>query len=106
MRRPVDVLERTSLDALSTRQLLARLERLRRCEESLLGSDCTPDELAAISGIVFKEDARWKRAYDDVRAVLAGREHVAHGPERSAARHARASAGARHGRRDKTRRAT
>ncbi len=51
----------------------------------------TPDEVAAAADIVFKSDPAWRIAVDDLRDVFAGREHVPSGPERKAARQARAA---------------
>ena len=76
VRRAVAVLERTSLDALTTKQLLARLARLRFCEEEADISDLTPDEIALARGILFKRTPEWRTAYADLKEVLATREHV------------------------------
>jgi hypothetical protein len=67
---------REQLEAMPTRALLARLQRLRECEESADRSDLDSVEIAAETGIVFKADPLWAEAYDQVKAVLAAREHV------------------------------
>ena len=59
-----------------TRALLARLQRLRECEESADRSDLDRIEIAAATGIVFKADPLWSEAYAQLKAVLTAREHV------------------------------
>ena len=76
VRRAVAVLGRTSLESLSTKQLLGRLGRLRFCEESADLSDLTPREIALALGILFKRTPEWRAAYADLKEVLATREHV------------------------------
>jgi hypothetical protein len=71
------------LEGMPTRALLARLQRLRECEESADRSDLDSAEIAAATGIVFKADPSWSQAYDQVKAVLATRDHV---PRASASR--------------------
>lgn len=67
---------REQLEAMPTRALLARLQRLRECEESADRSDLDSVEISVAKGIVFKADPLWSEAYDQVKAVLAAREHV------------------------------
>lgn len=74
-----------------TKQLLGRLHSLQRCEESAALSDRTPEEVAASEGILFKGTAEWQRAYADLKAVLATREHVASAAQRAQARQQRAT---------------
>jgi hypothetical protein len=76
---------------LPTKALLGRLVRLRKCEEAPEASDLDADELATVLPIRFKSDPEWQAACEDVRAVLATREHLPSGPEREAARKRRAS---------------
>ena len=67
------------LEALSTKQLLARLTRLHQCEESLALSE---RENSAGSGCIeFKQSAQWIAAYEQVNQVLSRREHVPKGDE-------------------------
>jgi hypothetical protein len=80
VRRAVAVLGRGSLDALSTKQLLARLARLRFCEDCAEGSDLTDQEIGLTLGILFKRTPEWRTAYADLKEVLATREHISHGP--------------------------
>lgn len=75
--RAVAPLSREALEALPTRALLARLKRLRWCEESRASSDLSAEELAAAGDLIlFKEDSAWSDAHSDLKAVLAGRGHV------------------------------
>ena len=72
---------RDELEALPTGALLARLKRLRWCEERRAESDLSDEEVASATGsILFKEDAAWRAAYADLKEVLAGREHLANKP--------------------------
>lgn len=60
-----------------TKELLAYLKRLHRCEESFEKSDMeiNPDEEDE-KYIYFKQTAKWQNAYKNVKAVLADREHI------------------------------
>jgi hypothetical protein len=69
------------LRRMNTRALLARLERLRRCEESLDASDLSPGEVESVAGILFKSTPEWSQAFAELKEELATREHV---PRRSA----------------------
>jgi hypothetical protein len=64
------------LHQMPTKALLARLARLRMCEESLATSDLSPGEVAHVAGILFKETPEWSEAFAEVREALATREHV------------------------------
>ena len=88
-RRPIAFVSAEKLEGLPTKQLLARLDQLRRCEESASLSDCREDEIP--SGIVFKETPEWSTAYDQLKKILARREHVAKGTELVIARKRRAT---------------
>ena len=74
-----------------TKQLLGRLHSLQQCEESAALSDRTPEEVARGEGILFKGTAEWQRAYADLKAMLATREHVPSAAERGQARQQRAT---------------
>lgn len=79
--RAVAPLQRSELEALPTRALLARLRRLRWCEECPTGSDLTEEEVASAAHLIlFKSDEAWRTAYSDLKDVLARREHVARKP--------------------------
>jgi hypothetical protein len=64
------------LQKMPTKALLARLARLRMCEESLAVSDLSPEEADSASGILFKSTPEWLRAFDQVKEELSTREHV------------------------------
>ncbi|MEM7701321.1 MAG: hypothetical protein AAF251_05235 [Pseudomonadota bacterium] len=76
LKRMLPVIAPEELDTMPTGALLARLKRLRWCEDDPLFSDIMPHEIAQAEGkILFKSDSLWKAAYADVKAVLATREH-------------------------------
>ena len=75
-RRLIPALAPESMTNMPTKQLLGRLLSLQQCEESAALSDRTAGEVAATGGILFKNTAEWQKAYADVKAVLATREHV------------------------------
>ena len=65
------------LKALNTKALLARLKRLRFCEDSPTHSDLTDEEIASVGNLIlFKSDPAWATAYRDLKQVLDGREHL------------------------------
>ena len=75
--RAVPTMSLMELERLPTRALIGRLNRLRWCEESSALSDMTAEEIELVSDkIVFKNTVIWSKAYDDVKGVLATREHV------------------------------
>ena len=88
--RVVPRIDRDELKHLPTKALLARLDKLRRCEDSQEGSDMTADEVAAVEGILFKESPEWREAYEAVKAALSTREHVPGAAERREMRRDRA----------------
>lgn len=78
--RALEPVSREALEALPTGALLARLERLRWCEESFAASDMSDEEYAGIAGkVVLKDTDTWRQAFADVKAVLDRREHVFRG---------------------------
>ena len=79
--RAVPQIERQELETLPTGALLARLKRLRWCEERRSDSDLSDDEVgSAAASILFKEDAAWQAAYADLKNVLEGRKHLENKP--------------------------
>ena len=79
--RAVAPMRRQELQTLPTGALLARLKRLRWCEEARADSDLTDQEVASVAGmILFKEDPAWRLAYADLKYILADREHVENKP--------------------------
>jgi hypothetical protein len=81
-RRSISIMTRGQLEAMPTRSLLGRLQRLRECEESVDRSDLESAEIAALTGINFKADRLWSQAYDQVKTILETREHVLRAAER------------------------
>lgn len=74
--RALPVILRGDLEKLPTGSLLARLKRLRWCEENSSVSDLTREEIHSVSDrILFKSDVAWHLAYNDLKEVLAGREN-------------------------------
>jgi hypothetical protein len=75
-----------SLEAMTTRQLLGHLSRLRACEESMAVSDLAgqplPSDYDPASRIYFKDDLRWQEQWKEVKRILAGREHGVRPAER------------------------
>lgn len=66
----------SQLETLSTKRLLARLDRLRQCEESLALSDREPNEYQPSDYIEFKDSPEWIAEYNYLKELLAKREHV------------------------------
>ena len=77
---------------MTTKQLLAQLQRLRALQENIGASDYQPgdSDYDDASLVFFKNDTRWRDQVDDLKRILATREHVPKGPERKAKRVARA----------------
>jgi hypothetical protein len=67
------------LEALPTRQLLARLKYLRQCEESLALSDRDNESYIPSGAIEFKDSPEWAEEYKKVKEILSSREHVSRG---------------------------
>lgn len=67
---------RSELEKLPTKRLLARLDRLRRCEESLAFSDRVEDEYTPSGFIEFKDSPEWISEYNCLKELLAEREHI------------------------------
>jgi len=97
MANKVPILSPTELAELHTGTLMARRDALLRCEESFAASDRACHQGAsprpAQTGFIeFKDTAEWKQAYAELKAVLAGREHIPSKAERKIARQAKAKA--------------
>jgi hypothetical protein len=69
------------LNRLPTAQLLARLQSLRQCEDSLAASDQMGEGENLPGSIPFKESAEWAEAYQQLKTVLAQREHIVKGAQ-------------------------
>lgn len=81
LKNEVPILDSAVLASMPTRQLLGRLRRLRRCEDSASVSDASPEDLARATGILFKDTPEWKTSYAELKQVLAIREHSTKGAE-------------------------
>ena len=81
LKRALQPMSREQLEALPTGTLLARLKRLRWCEESADQCDLSEAEIASVSHLIlFKTDTAWRGAYADLKEVLAAREHLSYKP--------------------------
>ena len=69
-RRPIKPIPLAQLEKLNTKRLLARLKQLHQCEESASLSDRVE------SDEVFKDSPEWIAAYEQIKKLLAKREHV------------------------------
>ena len=75
--RAIPRMSTEELRGLNTKALLARLERLRICEDSPAQSDSTDEKIASVGNLIlFKSDPAWATAYRDLKQVLDGREHL------------------------------
>lgn len=75
-RKKIKPMTKEQLERLPTKRLLARLNRLHRCEDSFALSDYELDELMPAGFIQFKESPEWISEYNCLKEILAGREHV------------------------------
>ena len=76
----IDPVEKSELEKLNTRVLLKRLAQLRACTECLKASDWTQQEFNQTRHrIAFKNTDIWRKAWADVKSILATREHVERG---------------------------
>ena len=69
-------MSRSDLEALSTNRLLARLKRLLLCEESLELSDQNVENYQESDFIEFKDSPKWIKEYNNLKEILAQREHI------------------------------
>ena len=75
--RAVEPIPVNELEQMPTGALLARLKRLRWCEDGQDGSDLSDEEVASVSHLIlFKSDEAWKTAFAELKTVLDEREHV------------------------------
>ena len=70
-------MNRSQLEKLTTKRLLARLDRLQRCEQSMALSDRDADEYMPSGFIEFKDSPEWISEYNCLKELLANREHIA-----------------------------
>ena len=69
-------MNKSDLEALPTKRLLARLKRLHQCEESLDLSDREISEYKPSGFIEFKESPEWIAEYNCLKDILSRREHI------------------------------
>ena len=74
--RAVAQVASVDLHKVPTKSFLARLARLRMCEESLAASDLSAGEVEHVGGILFKSSPEWLKAFAEVKEALAAREHL------------------------------
>ena len=67
---------KSQLESLPTKRLSARLKRLQQCEESLELSDRDNENYEASNFIEFKKSENWISEYNDLKEILAKREHI------------------------------
>jgi hypothetical protein len=92
-RRLIPVLAPESLASMPTKQLLGRLLSLQQCEGAATLSDRSPGEAPTSKGILLKDTAEWQKAYADLKAVIATREHLPSAAERTKRRQERGQLG-------------
>lgn len=77
LKKALAVVSLSELSTQPTRALLARLQKLRWCEDHPDLSDYTKEELQSVEDkIFFKSDEKWKTAYRDLKSILDEREHI------------------------------
>ena len=77
LERAVPKMSLADLEALNTKTLIARLKRLRFCEEAPEQSDLSDEEISSVTDVIlFKSDPDWKLAYSDLKRILGSREHI------------------------------
>ncbi len=78
--RHVAPMARSELEQLHTGSLLTRLRKLHALHERYEDSDWSEPERQSMQDMIaFKNTPAWQQAYEDVKAVLATREHVERG---------------------------
>ncbi|WP_390449918.1 hypothetical protein, partial [Pseudoalteromonas sp. MTN2-4] len=86
--KKLEVISKPDLEKMHTGTLMSRRNALLKCEESLELSD--QYRASSHNEIEFKNTEQWKRAYQDIKAVLATRENIPNKQERKALRQAKA----------------
>lgn len=82
----VKIVSKDELDSMHTGTLLRRRTALLQCEDSFAVSDRSdyesspnPDETGWVE---FKDQPQWRQVYEEVKDVLATREHIPTGQEK------------------------
>jgi hypothetical protein len=73
-RRPIKPIPLAQLEKLTTKRLLARLKQLHQCENSAALSDRVNEHDGGNQ--MFKDSPEWIAAYEQIKRILAKREHV------------------------------
>lgn len=79
-----------ALQQMHTGSLMKRRAALLACEESFAVSDRDGLPNTENGRIEFKNTPQWQQAYEDIKSVLATREHIPNKQERKAIRQAKA----------------
>ena len=92
MSSKVKIIVKDELLSMATGTLLSRRTNLLKCEESFESSDRfgyeEPPEPDKTGFIEFKDQPSWSKAYNEVKDILANREHLSTAAERKARRQA------------------
>ncbi len=75
-RKSIYPISDAELEAFPTKRLLARLKRLLQCEASFALSDRLAIDDQPDGKIEFKATDEWKHSYQQVKKLLANREHI------------------------------
>ncbi|MEO6588825.1 MAG: hypothetical protein ABIP06_05805 [Pyrinomonadaceae bacterium] len=75
-RRKILPMTKDKLKSWSKKRLLARLKCLHQCEESIIKSDRDIYNCEASDFIEFKESENWIKEYNNLKELLAEREHI------------------------------
>jgi hypothetical protein len=75
-RRKILPMKRSELDILPTKRLLAQLNQLHQCEESLALSDKEISDYEPSKYIEFKDSSEWIAEYNCLKEILSNREHI------------------------------
>jgi hypothetical protein len=67
-------MQKDELELLPTKRLLAKLNQLRKCEESIELSDAK--QYHPFGFIEFKDTEIWKSEYEKLKEILSQREHI------------------------------
>ncbi len=95
MASKVEIKTIEELEKMHTGTLMSRRAALLKCEESFEASDHSVYNVkpsASVTGFIeFKDTPEWQHAYNQLKEVLATREHVPNKQERKKLRQLKAS---------------
>jgi len=81
----VPIVSLEELQTMHTGSLMSRRKALLACEQSLNDTDRQDEDMpnSPETGMIeFKDSPQWRQAYDEIKQVLATREHVPDREER------------------------